>query len=142
MAEFFPTDIGRAREFLKSNHQGVLATRRKNGELQMSPVTVGLDSVGRAIISSRETAYKTRNLRRDPWAQVCVFTERFFGKWVFVEGIAEVLSLPEAMEPLIDYYKRFPDENPDWDEYRDRMRREKRVLLRITIRHAGPDRQG
>ena len=67
----------------------------------------------RAIISSREPAYKVRNLRRDPRAQVCVFNDRFFGAWLFVEGVAEVLSLPDAMEPLIDYYKRFPDENPD-----------------------------
>ena len=85
---------------------------------------------------------RSSNLRRDPWAQVCVFTERFFGKWIYGEGEAEVLSLPEAMEPLIDYYKRFPDENPDWDDYRERMRREKRVLIRIAIERAGPDRQG
>jgi hypothetical protein len=48
----------------------------------------------------------------------------------------------EAMDPLIDYYKRFPDPNPDWDEYRQRMRRKKRVLLHSTLRQAGPDRQG
>ena len=70
------------------------------------------------------------------------FTERFFGQWIYAEGEAEVLSLPEAMEPLIDYYKRFPDENPGWDDYRERMRREKRVLIRITLERAGPDRQG
>jgi PPOX class probable F420-dependent enzyme len=135
-------DLDQAREFLRTNHRGVLATRRSGGGIQQSPVLVNVDDEGRAIISSRETAYKTRNLRRDPWAQICVFTDRFFGKWIFAEGDAEVLSLPEAMEPLIDYYKRFPDENPDWDEYRERMRREKRVLLRISLHHAGPDRQG
>ena len=95
-----------------------------------------------AIISSREAAYKVRNLRRDPWAQACVFTDRFFGKWLFVEGRAEVLSLPRAMDSLIDYYKRFPDENPDWDDYRARMERERRVLIRIELEHAGPDRRG
>ncbi len=93
-------------------------------------------------ISSRETAYKVRNLRRDPRAQLCVFTDRFFGPWVFVEGNAEVVSLPEAMELLIDYYKRFPGENPDWNEYRARMKKERRVLVRITPVRAGPDRQG
>ncbi len=83
-----------------------------------------------------------RNLRRDARAQVCVFTDRFFGRWLFAEGQADVLSLPEAMEPLIDYYKRFPDENPDWDDYRARMERERRVLVRITLQRAGPDREG
>jgi len=103
---------------------------------------VNVDGDGRAIISSRETAYKVINLRRDPWAQLCVFTDRFFGSWIYAEGEAEVLSLPEAMDPLIDYYKRFPDENPDWNEYRERMRSEKRVLIRIALERAGPDRQG
>jgi hypothetical protein len=83
-----------------------------------------------------------RNLRRDPWAQACVFTDRFFGRWLYIEGRAEVLSLPEAMDPLIDYSKRFRDENPDWDDYRARMERERRVLIRIELVRAGPDRQG
>lgn len=135
-------DLAEARDFLRSNHRGVLATRRSGGGIQQSPVLVNVDGEGRAIISSRETAFKVRNLRREPRAQVCVFTDRFFGPWLFIEGTAEVLSLPEAMDPLIDYYKRFPDENPDWDDYRERMRRERRVLVRIAIERAGPDRQG
>jgi PPOX class probable F420-dependent enzyme len=135
-------DLDKAREFLREHHRGVLATRLANGGVQQSPVLVNIDGEGRAIISSRETAYKVRNLRRDPWAQACVFTDRFFGRWLFVEGRAEVLSLPEAMDPLIDYYKRFPDENPHWDDYRARMERERRVLIRIELERAGPDRQG
>lgn len=135
-------DLDDARDFVREHHRGVLATRREDGGIQQSPVLVNVDGEGRAIISSRETAFKTRNLRRDPWAQVCVFTDRFFGRWIFAEGRAEVLSLPEAMDPLIDYYQRFPDDNPDWDDYRERMRRERRVLLRILLERAGPDRQG
>jgi len=135
-------DLDEARGFLREHHRGVLATRRADSGIQQSPVLVNVDGDGRAIISSREAAYKVRNLRRDPWAQACVFTDRFFGKWLFVEGRAEVLSLPQAMDPLIDYYKRFPDENPDWDDYRERMERERRVLIRIELERAGPDRQG
>jgi PPOX class probable F420-dependent enzyme len=135
-------DLDEARRFLREHHRGVLATRRSDGGVQQSPVLVNVDAEGRAIISSRETAYKVRNLRRDPWAQLCAFTNRFFGGWLFVEGRAHVLSLPQAMEPLIDYYKRFPDENPDWDDYRARMERERRVLIRIELERAGPDRWG
>ena len=127
---------------MRENHRAVLATRTADGGVQQSPVLVNVDGEGRAIISSRETAYKVRNLRHEPWAQVCALTNRFFGKWIYAEGTAEVLSLPEAMDPLIDYYKRFPGENPDWDDYRERMRREQRVLIRITLDRAGPDRQG
>ena len=135
-------DIDQARGFLREHHRAVLATRLAGGGIQQSPVLVNVDGQGRAIISSRETAYKVRNLRRDPWAQACVITDRFFGQWLFVQGRAQVLSLPEAMDPLIDYYKRFPDENPNWNDYRARMERERRVLIRIELHRAGPDRQG
>jgi PPOX class probable F420-dependent enzyme len=135
-------ELDRAREFIRENRRGVLATRRSDGGVQQSPVIATIDGEGRVIISSRETAYKVKNLRRDPWAQLCSFTDRFFGDWVYAEGKAEILSLPEAMEPLIDYYKRFPGDNPDWDDYRERMRRERRVLIRMTPERAGPDRQG
>ncbi len=126
---------------MRVNHRAVLASRRKAG-IQLSPVIVAVDDAGRAIVSSRETAYKVKNLRRDPWAQLCVFTDRFYGPWIYAEGESEIVSLPEAMEPLIDYYKRFPGENPDWDAYRARMQREQRVLIRVTLTRAGPDRQG
>ena len=135
-------DLDAARDFLRENHRGVLATRRSGGGIQQSPVIATIDTEGRAIISSRETAIKTKNLRRDPWAQLCAFTDKFFGPWVYVEGTAEVVSLPEAMDLLIDYYERFPGENPERDDYRARMTRERRVLLRLTIKHAGPDRRG
>jgi PPOX class probable F420-dependent enzyme len=135
-------DLDEARTFLQRHHRGVLATRRADGGIQQSPVLVNVDGEGRAIISSRETAYKVRNLRRDPWAHACIFTDGFFGQWIFFEGNAQVLSLPEAMDALIDYYERFPDENPDWDDYRARMERERRVLIRIELDRAGPDRRG
>jgi PPOX class probable F420-dependent enzyme len=135
-------DVEAARDFMREHHRAVLATSRPSGGIQQSPVLVNVDGEGRAIISSRETAYKVKNLRHDPSAQLCVFTDRFFGKWIYADGRAEVLSLPEAMESLIDYYKRFPDPNPDWGEYEERMRREQRVLIRITLERAGPDRQG
>jgi PPOX class probable F420-dependent enzyme len=135
-------DLDRAREFIRENHRAVLATRRRDGSAQLSPVLVNVDGEGRGIISSRETAIKVKNLRRDSRAQLCVFENRWVGQWFAVDGEAEILSLPEAMDPLIDYYTRFTDENPDWDEYRERMRREKRVLIRIEFQRAGPDRQG
>jgi PPOX class probable F420-dependent enzyme len=134
-------ELDQARAFMRENHWAVLANRRTGG-VQQTPVLVAVDDEGRAIISSRETAYKVNNLRRDPWAQLCVLNDRFFGAWIYAEGRAEIVSLPDAMEPLIDYYKRFPDENPDWDDYRERMRREQRVLIRITLERAGPDRGG
>lgn len=135
-------EIDRALEFIANNHRGVLATRKQDDEIQMSPILANVDDEGRVIISSRETAFKVKNLRRHPAASVCVFVDEFFGEWVQVDGPAEVISLPEAMDLLIDYYKRFPDSNPDWDDYRERMRSEQRVLIRIEPHSAAPDEKG
>jgi PPOX class probable F420-dependent enzyme len=134
-------DLDQARDFARSHHRAVLATRSARG-IQQSPVLVGVDGEGRLTVSSRETAYKTRNLRVDPWAQLCVLPDGFFGDWVYVEGEAEVVSLPEAMEPLVEYYRGISGEADDWDEYRAGMERERRVIIRVVPRRAGPDRQG
>jgi len=96
---------------------------------------------GRALVSTRESAAKVRNLRRDPRSRLCVLPDGFFGRWVQVEGRAEIVSLPEAMDGL-DYYRRVAGEHENWDDYRAAMRRERRVLLRITLDRAGPDRAG
>ena len=135
-------NIAVAQQCLRENENAVLATWQHDGRLQMSPVTVGLVAAGRAIIASRETTYKVRNLRRNPRATLCVFVEAFIGPWVQIEGTAEVVTLPEAMEPLVDYYRRLAGEHPDWNDYRRAMTADRRALIRITIKRAGPDRQG
>jgi PPOX class probable F420-dependent enzyme len=94
------------------------------------------------VISSRQTAYKVRNLRRDPRAWLCVLPDGFYGHWVQVAGTAEILELPEAMEPLVDYYRTTAGEHPDWADYRAAMERDQRVLIRVTVTTAGPDRAG
>jgi PPOX class probable F420-dependent enzyme len=135
-------DHERALDFIRKQHRGVLATYRKDGQVQMSPVAVAVDEESRVVVSTRETAMKTRNLRRTPRASVCALSERFFGAWYSVEGNVEILSLPEALEPLVDYYRRVSGEHPDWDEYREAMVREQRVLVRITVDRSGPNQSG
>lgn len=119
-----------------------MLTRHADGRPQLSPVTVGVDASGKAVVSTRETAVKVRNLRRDPKVTLCVTTDAFFGPWVQIEGVAEVVSLPEAMEPLVDYYRDISGEHPDWDDYRAAMERDRRVIVRIEITRAGPDVHG
>lgn len=135
-------DLEQAREFLRANHRAVLATVRADGRPQLSPVTCGVDDAGLVIISTRETAIKTRNLRRNPAASLCVFTDGFFGQWVQVDGTAEIISLPAAMDLLVGYYRSISGEHPDWADYREAMIRERRCVARITITRAGPDIAG
>jgi PPOX class probable F420-dependent enzyme len=94
------------------------------------------------MISTRETAVKTKNLQRDPRASLCVLTDGFFGDWVQVDGTAEIISLPDAMELLVDYYRAISGEHPDWDDYRAAMRRDRRVIIRVGITRAGPGTSG
>jgi PPOX class probable F420-dependent enzyme len=131
-------DIASALDFIRRNHRAVLATTRADGTTQMSPVTPGVDDEGRVEISTRETAYKVRHLRALPYAALCAFTEQFFGDWVHVEGPVEIVSLPDAMEPLVEYYRRISGEHPDWADYRAAMERDRRVILRMTVQRAGP----
>ena len=143
MAEFIPMDLARARAFVARHHRAVLATRRKNGGLQMSPLTPGLDDDGRVIISSRETAIKVKNLRRDSTAALCVFTDAFHGGgWAQINGTAQIISLPSAMETLIYLERQVKGEHRNWQEFRERMVRERRVIIRIDITSVGPLRRG
>jgi PPOX class probable F420-dependent enzyme len=135
-------DIADAVNVVRQQHHAVLATTRADGSPQMSPVGVTADEAGRLLISSRKTAYKTRNLRRDPRAWVCVLPDAFYGRWIQVEGEVEIVELPDAMDLLIDYYRRISGEHPDWDEYRQAMVAEQRVMLLIRPTRAGPDRHG
>ena len=134
--------LGTAREFLRAHHRAVLATSRADGRPQLSPVAVTVDDEGRVLISTRETAVKTRNLRRDPRASLCVLNDGFYGEWIQAEGTAEIVPLPEAMEILVSYYRSVAGEHPDWDDYRAAMERERRVIVRITMTRAGPDISG
>ena len=131
-----------ARAFLRQNHQAVLATFRRDGRPQLSPVAAGLDDEGRVEISSRETAMKVKNLRRDPRISLCLLGPTWYGQWGQVEGTAEIVDQPEALDLLVGYYRRISGEHPDWDEYRRVMVEDQRLLIRIPITTAGPTVSG
>lgn len=133
-----PVDLADALAFLREHHRAVMATTRADGTTQMSPVTAGVDGADRVVVSTREGAYKVRHLRALPYAAICAFTDAFFGEWVQVEGPVEVVSLPEAMEPLVEYYRSLRGEHPDWAEYRAAMEAERRVILRMAVQRVGP----
>jgi PPOX class probable F420-dependent enzyme len=135
-------DVDEARAIIREQHRAVLATVRDDGTPQMSPVLVAVDDDGRVLVSTRETAVKVRNLRRDARLWLCVLPDGFFGRWVQVEGRAEIVAQPEALDGLVDYYRRVVGEHENWDDYREAMQRERRVLLRVVLDRAGPDRAG
>lgn len=136
-------DRDHALEFLRSNSRSVLATTRRDGRPQLSPVDVTVNAQGQVVLSSRKTAMKVKNILREPYVSVCSFTPDFYGEWCQIEGPAHVVELPDAMEGLVDYYRRAAgNEHPDWDDYREAMVREQRVLVVIDVERAGPSVSG
>jgi PPOX class probable F420-dependent enzyme len=125
-------------EFLRSRHQAVLMTRKGDGGAQLSPVTCGIDGEGRIVVSTYPQRAKVVNVRRNPEVSLCVLSPEWDGAWVQVDGRAEVLDLPEALEPFVEYYRSISGEHPDWDDYRAAMTRQGKVLLRITLTSWGP----
>src|SRR4051812_17556904 len=124
--------------FLRARHKALLLTHRSDGSAQLSPVTCGVDEHGRVVVSTYPQRAKAVNARRDPSVSLCVLSDDFDGPWVQLDGTAEVLDLPEALEPLVDYYRAISGEHPDWDEYRAAMTRQGKSLLRVTIVRWGP----
>jgi PPOX class probable F420-dependent enzyme len=125
-------------EFLRPRHQAVLLTRRRDGGAQLSPVTCGVDGEGRIVVSTYPQRAKVANARRDPSVSMCVLSADFDGPWVQVDGQAEVLDLPEALDPLVEYFRSISGEHPDLEEYRRAMTRQGKSLLRVTITGWGP----
>ncbi len=125
-------------DFVRPRHQMLLVTYRRDGTAQVSPVTGGVDPDGRIVVSSYPERAKSTNLRRDPRAGVLVLSDEFGGAWVQVDGIAEVLDVPEAVEPLVDYFRAISGEHPAWDEYREAMVAQGKCLIRVTPRRWGP----
>ncbi|GAA3052607.1 PPOX class F420-dependent oxidoreductase [Actinokineospora globicatena] len=125
-------------EFLRARTRCVLVTRRASGAPQMSPVTYGVDDSGRLVISTYPSRAKATNLRRDPTAAVCALSDDWNGPYVQVDAQAEVLDLPEALDPLVDYYRSISGEHPDWEDYRAAMVRQGKCLLRLSITGWGP----
>jgi PPOX class probable F420-dependent enzyme len=131
-------DRDELREFVRPRHRALLVTTRRDGSPQLSPVTCGLDDDGRVLVSTYPERAKTQNARRDSRASVCVLSDEWDGPYVQVDGEAEVLDLPEALEPLVEYFRVISGEHPDWDEYREAMRQQGKSLIRITPTRWGP----
>jgi PPOX class probable F420-dependent enzyme len=125
-------------EFVRPRHRGILATTRRDGSPQMSPVTMGVDAGGRIVVSSYPERAKVANLRRAPEASMCVLSDEFNGPWVQLQGRAEVIDLPEALDGLVDYFRAISGEHPDWDEYRRAMVEQGKVLIRLEPQRWGP----
>ena len=133
-----PVDLTTLLDFVRPWHRMLLVTTRADGRPQFSPVSGGVDDAGRLVVSTYPGRAKTRNAERDPRLSVCVLSDEWDGPWVQVDGEAEVIDLPESVEPLVDYYRAVSGEHPDWDEYRAAMVTQGKSLVRLTITRCGP----
>lgn len=131
-------DAAALAEFIRPRHHAILVTSRADGTPQVSPVACGLDTEGRIVISTYPQRAKTRNAKRNPAVSVCILSDDWDGPYVQVDGTAEVLDLPEALDPLVEYFRVISGEHPNWPEYREAMQRQGKSLIRITPTRWGP----
>ena len=125
-------------QFVRPRHHMILTTYRRDGLLQSSPVTAGVDEQGRVVVASYPQRAKSANLRRDPRCSLLVLSDEFNGAYVQLDGTAEVIDVPDAVEPLVDYFRVIAGEHSDWDEYRQAMLDQRKCLIRVTIDRWGP----
>jgi PPOX class probable F420-dependent enzyme len=142
IAEDRRVDRAEMLRFVRPRHHGILATTRRDGTPQMSPVTMGLDDANRIVVSTYPERAKAHNVRHNAAVSMCVLSDDFGGKWIQVYGRAEVLDLPDALEPFVEYYRNIAGEHPDWDEYRQAMVDQGKVLVRMEIETWGPISRG
>lgn len=132
-------EISEARQFLIHNHHGVLVARKRDGSLQMTLVSPVLGADGQVIITARETTYKVKNIRRNPQISLLVFGEKFHGSnYIQIDGTAEVIPQPQAMDVILDWHRQIRGEPPSWDEIRAKTLAEGRIAIRVTIEKVGP----
>ena len=131
-------DLDALLEFVRPRHRALLITRRADGSPQASPLTCGVDDSGRLVMSTYPERAKTANARRESAVSVVVLSDEWNGPWVQIDGDAEVLDVPEAVEPLVEYYRNIAGEHPDWDEYREAMVKQGKSIIRVTPRRWGP----
>ncbi len=129
-------------DFVRPRHRGVLLTTRRDGRPQSSLVTLGLDTSGRVVVSSYPERAKSINAKRNPSASMVVMSDEFGGEWIQLDGTAEVLDMPEALDGLVEYFRVISGEHPDWDEYRQAMAHQGKCLIRLTIDQWGPISKG
>lgn len=135
-------DRAELEEFVRPRHHGVLITRRRDGWPQSSLVTMGVGDDGRVLVSSYPERAKVANIRRDPRTSIVVTSDEFDGEWVQVDGSAEIVDLPDALDGLCEYFRVISGEHPDWDEYRTAMTDQGKCLIRLTVERWGPIAKG
>lgn len=136
-------EIAEAKKFLRDNHHGVLVARKRDGSLQMTLVSPVIDAEGKVIITARDTTYKVKNIKRDPRVSLLVYGDQFHGSnYIQIDGKAEVLPLPQAMDIVLDWHRQIRGEPKSWDEIREKTLSEGRIAIKVTIEKVGPKNRG
>ena len=101
-------------------------------------VPAPLESVYLVLEGQDPERAKTANARRDAAVSVVILSDEWNGPWVQIDGDAEVLDIPESVEPLVEYFRNISGEHPDWAEYREAMVKQGKSLIRVTPRRWSP----
>lgn len=135
-----PVSLDQASSFLAGHSHGVLVTLRRDGRPQLSNILYLPGPGHTARISVTDSRAKTANLRRDPRASLHVTSDDFWS-YVVLDGTVALSPVAGStddpvVEELIEMYRLAQGEHPDWDEFRQAMVDQGRIVATLTATHA------
>jgi len=133
-------DLANGLEFVRAHRQGVLVTQKRDGRPQLSNIMYAVDDAGVIRISVTADRAKTKNLARTPLASLHVSRDDFYA-YVVLDADVELSAVtvtPDdaAADELVALYRSMAGEHGDWEDYRQAMVRDRRLVARLTPTHA------
>ncbi|NNF55620.1 MAG: PPOX class F420-dependent oxidoreductase [Acidimicrobiales bacterium] len=130
-------DLGKALTWAATRKHGALITIRKDGRPQSSDIIYLVDGDS-FLISLTDDRAKTRNIRRDPRV-VLHLSHPESWSYLSFDGtveLSEITTSPHdaTSDRLVEYYRAMAGEHDDWDDYRQAMINEKRLIATFTPR--------
>ena len=127
-------DLQQALDWAAQRKNGVLITLRADGRPQSSDIVYACDD-GTFLISITDDRAKTVNMRRDARVVLHV-TDPATWSYVSFDATAELTPVTTepgdaAGEELVKLYRLVQGEHPDWDEYRQAMIDQRRLVARV-----------
>ena len=125
-------------ELFANTALATLVTLKRDGRPQISNIMYRYDPDARQFkISVTADRAKTKNMQRDPRVSLSVNGN---GGWNYAvaEGRAELSPVAgdphdATVEELVEYYRAATGEHPNWDEYRQAMIDDRRLVLTVHV---------
>ena len=116
----------RIAEFIGGNHSAVMVTVRADGTAHVARVTAGMVD-GRIWSSGNQARVRTKHLRANPHATLCVFSSRD-RLWLGIEAVVTIHDGPDAPQKALALQRSYGREPEDVDAFLQNMAAQQRII--------------